>query len=227
MDAAYDWLNFVTAIFLGKAGGIAGVLAIIGALVAVGAAIFQSEGAARTVGIILVAISLAFGVWVIARPNHYRVSGQYGFAIDVPASLAVVDWEADRVTLAGGDGGNRANLRTGEVPHGQSPIAFMMARQERALKFVQDRKGELRMNAAGPGYVFTRWTEPGSPDDPDSIDHFSGTVLRQDDGVGFRWASVRATMSVHNNPLRARDYARIRQTLCASARLPPVCVLAH
>src|ERR1700749_2552837 len=120
MDAAYDWLNFITSFFLGKAGGIAGALAIIGALVAVGAAIFQNEGVARTVGVGLVAVSLAFGIWMIARPMHYRVGGQYGFAVEVPSSLAVVDWQDDRVTLAGGDGSNRASFRTGALAPGQS-----------------------------------------------------------------------------------------------------------
>lgn len=226
MDGVYDWLNFLTALFLGKAGGIAGALAIIGALVAVGAAIFQSAGAARVVGIVLVVISLGFGAWMIARPNHYRVNGQYGFGVDVPASLSVVDWESDRVTLAGGGGGNRASLRTGTVPDNLPATAFLMQRIHRTLQSASDRKGAIRMNVAGPGYAFVRWTEAGSPDDPEAIDHFSGTVMRQNDGRGLVYASFHASMDMHDNPLRARDYARIRLSLCNSAGLPMSCVLA-
>jgi hypothetical protein len=216
MDAIYDWLNFATSIFLGKAGGVAGALAIVGALVAVGAAIFQSEGVARTVGVALVVLSLAFGGWMIARPNHYRATGHYGFGVDIPTSLSIVDWDTDQITLAGGDGGNRASLRTGLVPWGQSAGAFLQARRLRALKFASDRKGVVRTDVAGAGFLFTHWIEPGSPDDPQTTDHFVGTVLRQD-GTAIHWASFRATMGALGNPLHARDYARIRQSLCASA----------
>ncbi|HEY5338839.1 MAG TPA: hypothetical protein VIJ85_11585 [Rhizomicrobium sp.] len=214
MDSFYDWLNLVTAIFLGKAGGIAGALAIIGALVAVGAAIFQSEGFARMLGVFLVLVSIAFAGWIIARPNHYRAVGQYGFRVDVPTSLAVVDWESDRITLAGGEGGDRASLRTGAVPMAQA-LAFLQSRRQRALKFASDRKGTVRLDAGGPGFIFTRWTEAGSPDDA-AIDHFSGVVMRRD-GSDIHWASFRATMDLRSSPLRARDYTRIRQSLCDSA----------
>jgi hypothetical protein len=217
MDAVYDWLNVVTSIFLGKAGGIAGALAIVGALVAVGAAIFQSEGFARMAGIFLVVVSLAFGGWIIARPDHYRAVGQYGFSVDVPASLAIVDWQADKITLSGGGGGDRASLRTGAIPLAQSAM-FLEQRRDRALKFAYDRKGMVHLNVAGPGFVFTRWTEAGSQDDPETVDHFNGVVLRQD-GSDIHWASFRATMDARTGPLRGRDYARIRQSLCDSARM--------
>ena len=218
VDAIYDWLNVITSVFLGKAGGIAGALAIVGALVAVGAAIFQSEGAARTLGVFLVVVNLAFGGWMIARPNHYRAVGQYGFAADVPTSLAIVDWETDRITLVGGDGGNRVSLHTGAVPAGQSAAAFLESRRQRALKFASDRKGAVRLNVAGIGFVFTRWTEAASPDDPDAVDHFNAVVMRQD-GNDLHWASLRTSMDARNSPLRNRDYARIRQSLCESAGL--------
>jgi hypothetical protein len=227
MDAAYDWLNFITAIFLGKAGGVAGALAIVGALVAVGAAIFQSAGVARAVGIILIVLSLGFGGWMIARPNHYRATGQYDFGVDLPTSLAVVDWDVDQITLAGGEGGDRASLRTGDVPSGQTAVAFLQARRLRSLKFASDRKGIVRANVAGAGFLFIHWIEPGSPDDPQSTDHFSGVVLRQD-GAAIHWASFRATMGSRNNPLHSRDYARIRQSLCASAAIAnAACVTAQ
>jgi len=226
MDAVYDWLNFITAVFLGKAGGIAGALAIVGALVAVGAAIFQSEGAARTIGVILVVVSLGFGAWMIARPNHYRVAGQYGFGVEVPASLAVVDWESDRIMLAGGQGGDRASLRTGILLGNQTATAFLLDRRQRSLKFASDRKGTVHLNVVGPGFVFTRWTEPGSPDDPEPVDHFGGTVMRYDGGR-LVWASFRASMGTRNNPLRARDYARIRQSLCDGAGLGGACATAN